>query len=190
MSKDKVEKPVDAKLQAETSEPVLETTSETVEQAVIEPENREAAAKLVIDKYAKWSFGVGFIPVPAVDLVALTGLQMKMVSEIAHIYEQSFSQDKLRSTLGALIGAALPQSVGASLIKSIPVIGTALSWTTVPAASAAATYAVGTVFVKHFVSGGTFLNINLSFMSQKTKEISDKYRKNKSKESAAITEAA
>ena len=49
----------------------------------------------MIDKYAKLSFGVGFIPVPAIDLIALTGLQMKMLSNIAKIYDQSYSQNKM-----------------------------------------------------------------------------------------------
>ena len=184
MSKDKEEKSVDAKLQIEDTEmvPIM---------SVIASKKREVAAKLVIDKYVKLSFGIGFIPVPAIDLVALTVLQMKMLSEIANIYEQSISRNKLRSTLSVLITGTLPQAAGYSLfIKSIPIIGTALSMTTIPVISAAATYAVGTVFIKHFDSGGTFLNINLPFMSQKTKEVSDNYRKQQSKEQIGISETA
>ena len=159
-----------------------DTTAEPVEQP-IEIEHRAAIATLVVDKYAKWSFGVGLIPVPVVDLVALTGVQMKMIDEISKVYGESFSEHKLRSTIGSLLGAALPQSVGrtgvSSLIKSIPVFGSIVGMVTMPAMSAAATYAIGTLFVKHFESGGTFLNLDIKSMTAQVKDIAAKYRKKK-----------
>ncbi|NQZ08082.1 MAG: DUF697 domain-containing protein [Algicola sp.] len=146
-------------------------------------EDRAAAARAVVDKYAKWSFAVGFIPVPGVDLLALTGTHMKMLHEIAKVYGQSYSNNKVRSTLSALISGSFPQTVGragvSSLLKGIPVLGTAISMMTMPVTAAACTYAVGTVFVKHFESGGNLLSLDLSAMTTQVKGVAAKYKKDK-----------
>jgi uncharacterized protein (DUF697 family) len=46
-----------------------------------------------------------------------------------------------------------------SFIKSVPLIGTAVGAITTPALSVAATYAIGMVFVQHFATGGTLLDL-------------------------------
>jgi uncharacterized protein (DUF697 family) len=167
-----------------------ETAVDSDEKVEIAIDERPKIANLVVDKYAKWSFGVGFIPIPAVDLVALLGTQMKMLHEVAQVYGYSYSSNKIRSTVGALLSAALPQSatnasVG-SFIKSIPIFGGLVGAFVMPTACAAATYALGIVFIKHFESGGTFLDVDLSVMKSQVKEIADKYRKNKEKEGVSV----
>lgn len=206
MTTEKADKPkaakaktVKATVKAEAAEPeVAETvdaaepqTEETAAEAPVEaavaddiaPEDRVNVSRQVVDKYAKWSFGIGFIPLPAVDLVALTGVHMKMIHEIAKVYGQSYSNNKIRSTLSALISGAFPHTVGragvSSMLKGIPVLGTAISLVTMPVTSAACTYAVGTVFIKHFESGGTLLSIDLSSMTNQAKDFAAKYRKDK-----------
>jgi uncharacterized protein (DUF697 family) len=193
MSKEKADKSATAKSTIKAAiikaEPEIEQ-SEAVEpeqaeqaQASIAPQDRAAAARAVVDKYAKWSFAVGFIPVPGVDLLALTGTHMKMLHEIAKVYGQSYSNNKIRSTLSALISGSLPQTVGragmSSLLKGIPIFGTAISMVTMPVTAAASTYAVGTVFVKHFESGGNLLSVDIKAMATQVKGIAAKYKKDK-----------
>lgn len=84
---------------------------------LVEVENREAVAKIIVDKYSKWSFGSGLIPIPVVDLVALTGIQIKMIDEIAKVYGQSYSENKLRGTISAVIGGSFPQTLGGGWFK-------------------------------------------------------------------------
>ncbi|MCJ8274383.1 MAG: hypothetical protein MJK04_33920, partial [Psychrosphaera sp.] len=43
----------------------------------------------------------------------------------------------------------------------------------------ASTYAVGTVFVKHFESGGSLLSIDMSSMTTQVKSVATKYKKDK-----------
>ncbi len=151
----------------------------------VAPDERYDVANLIVDKYAKWSFGVGLIPTPAADLIALTGVQMKMLHEIARVYGYSFSDNKFRNTVGALLSSALPHTASkaslGSFVKSIPVLGSAVGMIVMPAACAAATYALGIVFIKHFESGGSFLDIDLGLMKSQVREVADKYRKNKAK---------
>jgi hypothetical protein len=48
----------------------------------------------------------------------------------------------------------------ASITKSVPVVGTAVSAVVMPALSAGATYAIGMAFIQHFASGGTLIDFN------------------------------
>ena len=48
----------------------------------------------------------------------------------------------------------------ASMLKSVPILGTIASGFVMPALSAGATYAIGKAFIQHFESGGTLLDFN------------------------------
>ena len=103
------------------------------------------------------------IPVPFVDALAVGGVQLKMLRELAAIFEVDFSENRGKSIIAALVGALGPASaapVATSALKFIPGVGTAIASISMPALSAAATYAVGKVFVQHFLSGGTLLDFN------------------------------
>ena len=57
----------------------------------------------------------------------------------------------------------MPASSGvgaASVLKSVPVLGTIAASCVMPALSAGATYAIGKAFIQHFESGGTLLDFN------------------------------
>ncbi len=107
------------------------------------------------------AMGVGLIPVPIVDILALTGIQLNMLRKLAEFYGIPFFKDIAKNLLSSLLGSALPVAVApglaASLMKFIPVIGQTVGALTMPIVAGAATYAVGKVFIQHFASGGTFL---------------------------------
>jgi uncharacterized protein (DUF697 family) len=109
------------------------------------------------------AMGVGLIPVPVVDVIALTGVQINMLRRLAEVYEIPFMKDTVKNILSALIGSALPVAVApgvASLVKAIPIIGQTAGAVTMSLTGGAATYAVGKVFIQHFASGGTFLSFD------------------------------
>lgn len=125
-------------------------------------QSKQAQASLIVNKYMGWSFGAGFIPVPALDIVTVAGVQLKMVSELAQLYEIPFAENRAKSLIAALVGGVVPTGLTwggvGSLVKSIPGIGTVAGIFTLPAIASASTYAVGKVFIQHFESGGTFLD--------------------------------
>ena len=122
----------------------------------------EDRAHAIVKKWSLWSAGVGLIPVPLVDLAAIAGIQLKMVKDLADLYEVPFKENLGKSAIGSLISSGVGTSLGTgsirSLVKSIPVVGTIAGLTVMPAFAGASTLATGKVFTQHFASGGTFLN--------------------------------
>lgn len=117
----------------------------------------------VINMYLKGSAAVGFIPIPAVDTALLLGAQLKMINELADIYEVDYSEHKAKSLTASLFGSILPLSLTVNLFsicKGIPVIGQAVGILGMPILGGASTYAVGQVFIQHFETGGTLLDFD------------------------------
>jgi uncharacterized protein (DUF697 family) len=125
--------------------------------------DKEAAAEKTIKKYMYWSVGAGLIPVPLVDLAAVTGIQLKMIADLAKQYNTKFSKQSTKAILSSLVGGGVTAEGGpiaASLVKGIPLIGQTAGALTMPAVAGASTYAIGKVFVAHFESGGTLLDFD------------------------------
>ena len=146
-------------VQEKTIDP--ETAGET---ASVEPEDLEQSAAATVRKYIYSAMAIGLIPAPIVDLAGLTALQLKMVHSLAKHYDVPFKEDLGKSTITSLLGAVGPVTLArgtfGSLVKAIPVIGTAVGIATQPVLAGAYTYAIGKVFIQHFEAGGTFLNLN------------------------------
>ncbi len=117
-----------------------------------------------IIRYHVWaSIGVGLIPMPLIDIVALTAVQLHLLKKIAESYGVPFFRDKVKNILSALAGGYLPGMISASvasMAKAVPLAGQTIGAAAMPVIAGAATYAVGKVFVQHFASGGTFLTFD------------------------------
>ncbi|MCI5161738.1 MAG: DUF697 domain-containing protein, partial [Candidatus Electrothrix sp. AX5] len=128
-----------------------------------------ATSDSVIKKHIIFSMGVGLIPVPIIDMVAITGVQLNMLRKLAEIYEVPFNDHKVKSTLSSLVGGGVTVPVARTLLsltKMIPLAGQVIGFVTMPITAGATTFAVGKVFNQHFASGGTFL----TFDSEKVRD--------------------
>lgn len=144
---------------------------------VVEISETRLLAESQVKNYVIGSMGASLVPVPLFDLVALAGIQIKMLYELAEIYEVPFEKNTVKSLVGALLGAIIPVSSAsfvASLFKSIPGVGTAAGTMGMSITGGAATYAVGEVFIYHFESGGTFLDFQPEKMKKYLNEQFDK----------------
>jgi uncharacterized protein (DUF697 family) len=92
-------------------------------------------------------------------MIALTGLQLKLLRDLAHLYEVNFSSQLARSAIAALVSGGAVYPVVA-LAKQIPIVGWLATLGSVALFSGASTYAVGHIFIQHFASGGTFLTFD------------------------------
>jgi uncharacterized protein (DUF697 family) len=143
----------------------MSTTAAAPAPAPITNEQVDSGANSIIRKYMLWSMGAGLVPVPWVDMAAIAGVQLKMITEIAEKYGQKdeavkFADSKGKAIVGTLVGSVVPGQMASGalggLVKMVPFVG----MVTIPAFAAASTYALGKVFAQHFASGGTFLNFN------------------------------
>ena len=152
-------------METETVEPKVEETQEQ------EPEKETVIAKDVpkeeldrIVRHHVWgAMGVGLIPIPAVDMVGLAGIQLNLARRLAQAYGLSFSEDSARNIITTLVASFVPAAMAFpvfSLAKMIPLIGQSLGAITMPALGGAATYALGKVFIQHFACGGTILTFD------------------------------
>ncbi len=126
-------------------------------------DRHRAAAKKVVERFAWWAGAAGLIPFPFVDAAAVGGVQIEMLRRISNIYRVPFSKNLSRALIAGLAGAMIPASsvIGAaSVVKGVPIVGTAVGAVAMPALSAGATYAIGMAFIQHFASGGTLLNFS------------------------------
>ncbi len=137
-----------------------------------------AKAKTIIQHNIAWAAGAGLLPFPALDLVAITGVQLKMINELCSVYNIPFKQSLARpiviSLIGSLGAAMLAPMIATATVKFIPGIGSLLAGTSLAATSAGITYGVGHLFLDHLKNGGTLENVNVikgrSIFKSKVKE--------------------
>jgi uncharacterized protein (DUF697 family) len=131
--------------------------------------DKKAAADKIVRSHVIWSLGAGLIPVPLFDLAAVTAIQLDMLKQLADLYEADFSQSRGKAFVSALTGSTFAK-IGASLVKTIPGIGTVLGGLSMSVLSGASTYAVGQVVITHLEASGEFLNVDLDSAKATYKE--------------------
>jgi uncharacterized protein (DUF697 family) len=124
-----------------------------------EGKNNRQKADTIIKNHMIWSMGAGLIPVPIADFFAVSAIQLDMVRQIAKLYDLDFTETAGKASITALTGSGLAR-MGARAVKFIPGVGTVLGGITMSILSGASTYATGQVFIKHFETGGTFLDFD------------------------------
>ena len=142
------------------AEPQPESVQETTEKDL---DLRSSQAKNTIKNHVIGVMGASLVPIPLFDLAALTGVQLKMLYSLTKLYEVPFSKNLGKSCIASLLGGVMPTSAAmtlASLAKAVPGIGTATGMISVSILGGATTYAIGSVFMQHFESGGTMLDFD------------------------------
>jgi uncharacterized protein (DUF697 family) len=127
--------------------------------------DRIAAAEAITRRYAAYCAGAGMIPVPYLDLVALTALQVKMVSELGDLYGIEADATRVKALVGTLFASAATWSlfhgIPGQIVRRVPVLNlVGIAWK--PFVSAAVTYGTGNVFITHFEQGGTVETLDAS----------------------------
>lgn len=123
-------------------------------------DDKHLAAERVIKQHVIWSVGAGLVPVPVVDFVAVTGIQVDLIRQLCVLHGVRFDESTGKVWVGALTGGAVAR-IGASAIKAIPGIGSLLGGLSMSIASGASTYAVGQVVRRHLEAGGTMQNFDV-----------------------------
>ncbi len=123
---------------------------------------RLARAERIVQSHMKWAMGLGLIPIPLLDMMALIGTQVAMLTELGANYEIPLEEIRQKSLLTAAVSGFVTQSLAARsfcyLLWWVPALGVLLGPLTFSGLAGACTYAVGHVFIRHFENGGTLVD--------------------------------
>lgn len=126
---------------------------------------RRKLADATIMNASQWATAAGFITLPGIDTLTISGVQLKMVYDLCKIYKVAFKKEAVLAVAGAALGGSLTTTASFSVasfgLSKIPYVGSILSIATQPAISFASTYAVGTIFIKHFENNGSLIDFDL-----------------------------
>ncbi len=123
----------------------------------------EEVVDAIIRKRVYGAIGIGFIPVPLVDFLGLTALQLELIHALTKAYGVEFKKERVKSIISSLCGGILTTAsvpLAASLLKSIPVVGFTAGAASISIMGGASTYALGWVFDRHFRKGGNLIDFN------------------------------
>ncbi|AFM04311.1 uncharacterized protein associated with GTPases [Bernardetia litoralis DSM 6794] len=116
-------------------------------------------AESIVQKHVLWSMGMGALPIPFLDTIAVSAMQYEMLKQVSNLYGFEMSENMSKSLISMLAGGTLVR-MGASAVKTIPIIGSFLVGGAMVVLSGASTYAIGNVFIQHFESGGDLFDID------------------------------
>ncbi len=143
---------------------VADPTAEAEPTASSADPTRLLKAEAIVHRNMLWAFSAGILPIPVFDVVAITGVQLKLLKELSGLYGLPFSEGVAKKAVTSLLvgvgGVGVGGVIGSSLFKFVPVVGYALGVASIPVIAGALTHAVGKAFIMHFEAGGTILDFD------------------------------
>lgn len=148
-----------------------------------EKAQRDKEVDSVIRNHLVWSMGAGFIPVPVADFFAVSAIQLDMVRQLCRVYDIEFKETEGKAIISSITSSGLARLAARTVVKFIPGAGSFIGGMAVAVLSGASTFALGQAFRKHFETGGTFLDFDLSRlkkiyddMFEKGKQVAEQIR--------------
>lgn len=125
-------------------------------------------ADAIIHRNVLWALGAGVVPLPVLDIAAVSAVELKLLKELSNVYAVEFSKKIAKKVIFSLLTSAgvlgIGCLIGGSLSKLVPFIGTTVGFVSVPVVVAAFTHGLGRVLVMHFEAGGTLLDFDAAAM--------------------------
>jgi len=120
-------------------------------------------ARITVHGSVLLASGSGLMPLPLLDAVAVTAVQIRMMKKLAALYDMPFSVGQGRwliRSLGSYVVNTTSLWGVAGFSKLIPGIGTVLGVTSMTLVAGAFTYALGGVLIRHFEGEGDLESLN------------------------------
>ena len=124
-------------------------------------EEKQVKSSEIIRNHVGFSLGAALIPLPGVDLLAVSGVQLNMLRQLAKLYNVSFFDNLGKTIVSAIVGGSAAR-LGASIVKAIPGVGTLIGELSMPILSGASTWALGRTVANHLQKGGTLEDLDLT----------------------------
>ena len=133
-------------------------------------------AEKEINKSAVLAAGCGAIPAPYMDIAGTIAVQRNMVKNLCELYSVEWNEHIVKGLIGSILGNIGKRTV-ASMVKSIPFIGTAVGGFANATLSYVSTIAMGKAFIKYMevnktvksvkdIDLGVFTDMYKAFSSQ------------------------
>lgn len=119
-------------------------------------DNKEEQADNIIRRYALFGTGTGLIPFFGLDVAALTAVQVKMIKDLADVYEYKIDEQMMRITISSGIvslGGRLLTGVATSLAKSFSPLKFLIGGATQAALAGFMTAEIGKIYQARMSSG-------------------------------------
>ncbi len=161
----------------ETGEGNPPSTETTVFDDGVQPKHCDHEADQIIRNHVVLAAGGAAIPVPVLDLLAVTAVQLDMLKQLASTYDVTFDAQASSSFVTALtsaIGGSVLGRVGASAVKLLPGVGSLLGGAAQLSISGATTYAVGHTFKRLFQEGHDVSHLNVDAVQHEAKQLYEK----------------
>lgn len=123
----------------------------------------------IILNHTLWAVGAGLLPIPLVDLAAVTAIQVDLLNSLCRAHGVEFSTASGKSLVAALTGTTLAR-IGASMLKAIPGVGSLVGGLSMSVMSGASTYAVGQVAARQLERHGTLFDIDVAWAREQYEE--------------------
>lgn len=119
--------------------------------------NKKENIDKLIQNHVLMSAGAGLLPLPLLDVAAITAIQLDLLVKITESYELSFKDTQLKAFIAALGGGIL-SGLGGTVAQLIPGIGILGGKLTTSALAGSSTYAIAQAYIKYLEDGGSFLD--------------------------------
>ena len=143
----------------------------------VSSQQQDVQVQNIVNMHIIAGMALGLLPVPVLDIAALTGVQLNLLRSLCKHYGIEFDEQKGKAFIHSLASGTAPVAavVGlSSVLKIIPGIGTIGGGIGMTISSGISTYATGQVFISHFNEGGTLQDFEAShwkaFFKEKVEE--------------------
>ena len=118
-----------------------------------------AGAMRLVHRYVGISAVAGLNPIPVLDVTVLGGVHVSLIKALTEYYGREFSEHAARNILIAIAATLVPGAIGSILgrriLTALPFITPGGGMGTMAMFSAAVSYGLGMMFIRHFERGGT-----------------------------------
>jgi uncharacterized protein (DUF697 family) len=130
-------------------------------QAAAEAARRRRKAVAIVERHANMSTVGGILPVPILNVAAITAVMVRMVRQLSNLYGVPFQRNRAHALVIGLMGGVMPTGLASAatsaLVYVVPganVLGLVVSSVT----AGACARSLGRLFIDHFESGATLVD--------------------------------
>lgn len=134
-------------------------------QAESEAGRLRAQARKIVKGHAAYAAVGGLLPLPIATVAGVTAIIVRMVKVLSDLYGVPFERDRARSIVIGLMGGAVPTGLGVAAASTLALVvpggGLVVGLAVSSIAAVACTRGIGLIFVEHFESGATSLDVTV-----------------------------